>query len=97
MSYIVRAGNGNHSWIDEPKPVYRLRNGWEDLANAIIVQAAADYRTALRNLKKRPDNFDMKLMKLSCESFFLSWWCEVLTNADPVMIMLGIRKEEEAA
>ena len=47
---------------------------WENLANAIILQAVKDYREARKKHKKRPKNEDAKLMIADCEAFFRSDW-----------------------
>ena len=58
---------------------------YEDLANAIITQAANDYRNELRRAKKS----HLKAL----EKFFVSEWFSILTKADGVEIMNAIRKE----
>ena len=79
----------------ERNPEYvSYRECWEDLANAVILQAVKDYRKALRLLKSRPDNRELKREKRNCEMFFNSLWFRVLSRADPDLIMDGIRKEE---
>ena len=42
------------------------------LANAIIIQAADDYRASLRSLKHMPDSSAAAVLLENCESFFLS-------------------------
>ena len=64
------------------------------LANAIIIQAADDYRISLRRLKLNRMNREYLRMKEDCESFFLSEWFEQLTNVDGKSIMKRIQKEE---
>ncbi len=64
------------------------------LANAIIVQAADDYRVSLRRLKLNRMSREFQMMKEECERFFQSEWFEVLTNLDGTTIMNRIRKEE---
>ena len=64
------------------------------LANAIIIQAADDYRTSLRRLKLNRMNLEYLRMKEECERFFLSQWFEQLTNVDGKTIMMRIQKEE---
>jgi len=64
------------------------------LANAIIIQAADDYRTALRRLKLNRMNREYLRMKEECERFFQSQWFEQLTNVDGKTIMMRIQKEE---
>lgn len=64
------------------------------LANAIIIQAADDYRISLRRLKLNRMNREYLRMNEDCESFFLSEWFEQLTNVDGKSIMMRIQKEE---
>lgn len=45
---------------------------YEKLANAIVIQAAKDYRTALRKLKRNPRNHLAKGEAESIERFFRS-------------------------
>ena len=52
---------------------------WRDLAEAIIVQAATDYRRARYRNIKRPYQADTLREIDSIEQFFLSKWFE---NAD---------------
>ena len=66
------------------------------LANAIIVQAADDYRTCVRNLKINPKHKESLAMLQDCESFFRSEWYQMLTTVDGEMIMRKIREEELA-
>ena len=64
------------------------------LANAIIIQAADDYRVALRRLKLNRMSREYRQVKEDCERFFQSEWYEVLSNVDGKMIMNRIQKEE---
>ena len=63
------------------------------LANAIIEQAAEDYRTSLRALKINPRNREKLAMKETCERFFQSEWFEVLTKLDGAYLMRRLREE----
>ncbi len=69
---------------------------WEALGNAVVLQAAKDYRSALRRLKRFPDNKAAQSAAKECEDFFLGPVIEIYTNLDGKMIMDRIRKEEEA-
>ena len=63
---------------------------YEDLANAIIVQAANDYREILSNYRsydKRPST------AIALEKFFRSEWYHILTKLDGEYIIESIRKE----
>ena len=53
-------------------------DGYEKLANAIIIQAAKDYRAALRRLRRKPGNKDAQNEKESIERFFRSDWFRAL-------------------
>lgn len=60
---------------------------WENLANAIIVQAVDDYLAAHRVLKDDPDNLQAKATKRDVLSFLKSDWYETLTNVDASVIV----------
>lgn len=70
-------------------------DGYEALANAIIIQAANDYRAAAKRLKKKPDDELAWAMKRECARFFNSEWCQMLTNADPKKILERLKKEDK--
>ena len=65
------------------------------LAEAIVVQAAEDYREALRKLKINPVNGEALRMKKECERFFRSRWYRMLTRVNSRMIMRRIQEEME--
>ena len=93
MNYKRRTDE--NEWIPIPEQWLTTYHGdeWDDLAQAIIVQAAEDYRKTLKWLKKYPKNRRLLQSKRECESFFRSDWFTVLTNADPERILDRIRKE----
>jgi hypothetical protein len=70
-------------------------DGYEALANAIIIQAANDYRAAAKRLKKKPDDVNAWKMKRECVRFFNSKWCRELTNADTIKILERLKKEDK--
>lgn len=55
-------------------------NPYENLANAIIIQAAKDYKKALKALKRNSRYEPALFIKRDCEKFFRSAWFAVLTN-----------------
>ena len=57
-------------------------NAYENLANAIIVQAAEDYRAALKKIKAHPKNKDAINEALRIERFFCYGWYQTLTTVD---------------
>ena len=66
---------------------------WEDLANAIVLQAAEDYAGDLRALRRRPDLKAREKRKREVERFFRSRWFRILSAADGEDLMMKIRKE----
>lgn len=70
-----------------------MDRNYEDLANAIVLQAAKDYREALNKLKEEPENTGAKLMKIDVESFFRSSWYERLTSLDPEILLEQLKEE----
>ena len=66
---------------------------YRKLADQIIVQAADDYRRALRVLRKYPNNSSAHRSKSEIESFFHSEWYCVLSNVDSDFLMKQIKKE----
>ena len=75
------------------KPVNYEKEGFENLANAIIVQAVKDYRKALSgvSLNSRPS----ACVITECERFFRSEWFRELTDVDGEYLIKTIRKEYE--
>ena len=71
-----------------------MTDPWENLANAIILQAVKDYREARKKHKKRPQNEDAKLMIADCEAFFRSDWFKALTELDDEMLLRKLQEEE---
>ena len=63
------------------------------LANAIIVQAAKDYRRALRKQKKDPGNVSAKIPIEEAEQFFRSEWYRLLTTVDGETLIKQLKEE----
>lgn len=72
---------------------YLAEEPYERLANAIILQAASDYRRDLKKLKKNPQNRDVMNEVLQIEKFFRSPWYQVLTTVDGEFLIQKLRKE----
>ena len=70
-----------------------MREPFEDLANAVIVQAAEDWREAVRVLNEWPGDSDARRMKDECEAFLLSDRYEQLTKLDGARLLRMLRKE----
>ena len=71
------------------------QENWEDCANAIIVQAAKDYREARKKLRKRPGDPGAEARIREVERFFLSPWFSKLTTLKGRKL-LKMLKEEDA-
>lgn len=73
------------------------QEAYEDLANAIIVSAVKDYKSALKRLQKNPESVSAKDEIRRLERFFHSDWYEVLTDLDPGYLIRKVRAmvEEE--
>ena len=67
--------------------------GWAALANAIVKQAAQDYRDALKFLRKHPDSKEAMATAMEVEDFFHSDWYALLTTLDPEVLINRLRKE----
>ena len=66
---------------------------WQALANAVILQAAEDYREVCRKLRRRPYRRDAAEKRLELESFCTSRWFRTLSEADGRALLEKIRKE----
>ena len=67
--------------------------GTQALANAIIIQAAKDYKSALRILKRHPNSRAAMDEAMKIEQFFHSTWYGVLTQVNPDYLVNRLRKE----
>ena len=69
---------------------------YEDLANAIILQAVKDYRMVLKNLKANSRNRTAQADKAEIERFFRSQWYSALTDVNGEMLIRSLQKEVDA-
>lgn len=74
-------GNGTVEYVD----------CYENLANAIILQAVKDYKKALFRLEDNPRSQGAQHDKKVLERFFLSKWYATLTDLDPNRLMTGVK------
>ena len=70
-----------------------MADPYENLANAIILQAVKDWREAKGKLRRKPRNENAKLMVEDCEAFFLSDWFRTLTNVDGEVLLTKLQEE----
>ena len=57
--------------------------GYEDLANAIVLSGIEEYKRALIQLHRNPDNERAKQAAQDGERFLYSDWFEMLTDLRP--------------
>ena len=70
-----------------------MTHPYENLANAIVMQAVKDWRGAKRHLKRKPKNEKAIAMVKDCESFFLSDWFNKLTKLDGELLLKKLKEE----
>ena len=65
---------------------------YQNLANAIILQAVKDYKKVLRRLARNPQNQDAQREKKRLERFFFSQGYGTPTDLDPKLLISGVMK-----
>lgn len=70
-----------------------MQRNWEDLAQAIIVQAVTDYRKARKRVRTHPGQTAAQATICEVERFFPSWWFAQLTDVDGEMLLERLKKE----
>ena len=70
-------------------------DGYQELAIAIVVQAAKDYRSTLKEMKRHPEMKALKRRAERIEAFIRSDWCHTLIGADGESIITRLKKEVE--
>lgn len=68
---------------------------YENLANAIVLQAVKDWKENMSIVKKNPNNSSALYMIKQCENFFLGDWIKVLTKLDGRMILSKLKEQME--
>lgn len=67
-------------------------NPYQALANAIVELAVKDYKKALKQHYRFPDNEDFSAEVNALERFFRSGWYGTLTDLDGEYLMTGVRR-----
>ena len=67
--------------------------GYQLLANAIIEQAAKDYRKALCAIQINENNRSAQASKNHLEKFFLSEWFRTLTDVNGTVLISKLKEE----
>jgi hypothetical protein len=70
-----------------------LGSGWRALADAIILQAADDYRRLTRRLIKHPDELEKASEKRRIERFLGSTWFGVLCELDGHRLLRDLKSD----
>lgn len=70
---------------------------YNELANAIIVQAIKDYRNVLRAIHNFSKDASVLRECRRIEKFFRSEWFSVLTDVDPEYLIGKIKAEVESS
>ena len=70
-----------------------MQRNWEDLAQAIIMQAVTDYRKARRRVRHFPDQKGVQATIKEVERFFRSEWFAQLTDVDGEMLIRRLKEE----
>ena len=66
---------------------------WEDLANAVILQAIKDYRNARRRTRNKQHRRGAQARIREVEQFIGSWWFYQLTDIDGDKLKETLRRE----
>lgn len=66
---------------------------YENLANAIVLQAVKDYRAALKLLHRNPKSSKAQADAKEAERFFRSQWYSALTSVDGELLIRRLREE----
>lgn len=69
-------------------------NPYEELANAIVLQAVSDYRYATKRMRTHPEETMIhRRRKKEVERFIRSDWFGVLTSLDPAILLEKLKEE----
>ncbi len=68
-------------------------SGYETLANAIIIQAAKDFRAAYKRMKRFPNDARVQDEVREITKFFCSEWFEALSDVDGPALLRKMKDE----
>lgn len=74
----------------------RNLNPYEELGNAVVLQAVKDYRDAVKKLSRGKVNHAAEQMKAECERFFRSGHFNIFTSLDGNVLLSQLEKEAGA-
>lgn len=67
---------------------------YEELGNAVVLQAVKDYRESKATLKRNHKNYAAQNMKAECERFFKSRYFSIFSAIDGKSLLAQLEKEE---
>ena len=70
-----------------------MKQNWQALSQAIILQAVEDYRKCRRLVRRKPGQIEAQKMIREVEAFFRSRRFMQLSDVDGNMILEGLKKE----
>ena len=70
---------------------------YEELANAIVLQAFKDYRKTLFKLVQEPEEWKHRSTKKKLERFFRSKWYRTLTDLNPEILMREAKRQADVS
>ncbi len=70
-----------------------MKENWEALAQAIILQAVEDYRKCRRLVRRKPGQTEAQKMIREIEQFFRSRWFYQLSDTDGNAILEHLKRE----
>ena len=70
-----------------------MKENWEKLAQAIILQAVEDYRKCRRLVRRKPGQVEAQKMIREIEQFFRSRWFYQLSDTDGNAILEHLKRE----
>ena len=72
---------------------YAVLRGFGELAEHTVVQAAEDYRAALKKLLADPDDFQARAEKEEIETFFKAGWFGKAYHIEPEYMIRKLKEE----
>ena len=73
-----------------------MTDPYENLANAIVLQAVKDFRASFSGASGHPGNQAAMSDAMECERFFRSGWYKALTSVDGEYLIQKLREEAKS-
>ena len=71
-----------------------MKKEWENLLNAVVAQAAKDYRSACKKLRKKPEDKAARKLKREVEDFFTTDRVRLYTHYSGAKLLQMLEKEQ---